>query len=192
MRQILNIRQTDRVENYTEKFNHLRHQILLHDPNTSEVFFVERYIAGLSDEIRSVVLLRMPEDVDTASMLALLQETEQENIRQHHHSFKSSSKYNYMAGGAAEKAKFPVRADDTKRPDKPRWDDKLESLRAYRKSKGECFTCGEKWSRTHKCPDKIPLHILEELLDVLPPGGEASTESPDDMSSEDECQHPDF
>jgi hypothetical protein len=186
MRQILNIHQTDTVENYTEKFNHLCHQILLHDPNTSEVFFVERYIAGLSDEIRSVVLLRMPEDVDTASMLALLQETEQENIRQHHHSFKSSSKYNYKAGGAAEKAKFPVRADDTKRPDKPRWDDKLESLCAYRKSKGECFTCGEKWSRTHKCPDKIPLHILEELLDVLPPGGEASTESPGDMSSEDE------
>jgi hypothetical protein len=57
MRQILNLRQTDTVESYTEKFNHLRHQILLHDPNTSEVFFVERYIAGLSDEIRSAVLL---------------------------------------------------------------------------------------------------------------------------------------
>jgi hypothetical protein len=80
MRQILTIRQTDTVELYTEKFNCLCHQILLHDPNTSEVFFVERYIAGLSDELCSTMLLRLPEDVDTASMLALLQETEQKNL----------------------------------------------------------------------------------------------------------------
>jgi hypothetical protein len=33
MRQILTIKQTSTVEAYTEKFNNLRHQILLHDPN---------------------------------------------------------------------------------------------------------------------------------------------------------------
>jgi hypothetical protein len=43
------------------------------------VFFVERYIARLSDELCSTVLLRLPEDV-AASMLALLQENEQENL----------------------------------------------------------------------------------------------------------------
>jgi hypothetical protein len=70
MRQILTIRHTDMVELYTKKFNCLCHQILLHDPNTSVVFFVERYIAGLSDELCSTVLLRLLEDEDTASMLA--------------------------------------------------------------------------------------------------------------------------
>jgi hypothetical protein len=185
MRQILTIRQMDTIENYTEKFNHLRHEILMHDPNTSEVFFVERYIASLSDELRSAVLLRMPEDIDTASMLAMLQKSEQENLRQQHHSYKASSRYSYKASASGEKAKFPARVDDTKKPDKPRWDDKLEALRAYRKSKGECFTCGEKWSNTHKCPAQVPLHVLEELLDVLPLG-EAGVDSPDDMSSDDE------
>jgi hypothetical protein len=40
-RQILTIRQVGTVAEYTEKFNHLKHQILLHDPSTSEVFFAE-------------------------------------------------------------------------------------------------------------------------------------------------------
>jgi hypothetical protein len=72
MRQILTICQTDTVATYTEKFNHLKHQILLHDPSMSEVFFVERFIAGLADELRAAVLLHLPEDVDTASLLAML------------------------------------------------------------------------------------------------------------------------
>jgi hypothetical protein len=66
----------------------------------------------------------------------------------------------------------------------PRWDDKLEALHSFRKSKGLCFTCGEKWSRTHKCPTQVPLHVLEELLDALPP--RRDTNSDDDMSSGDE------
>jgi hypothetical protein len=99
----------------------------MHDPNTSEVFFVERYIAGLSDELRSAVLLRMPEDIDTASMLALLQESKQENIRQQQ-SYKAASKYSYRASGSSEKAKFPAWAEEVKKPDKHRWDDKLEAM----------------------------------------------------------------
>lgn len=23
------------------------------------------------------------------------------------------------------------------------------------------------WSNTHKCPDQVPLHVIEELLDAL-------------------------
>jgi hypothetical protein len=84
MRQILTISQVGTVAEYTKKFNHLKHQILLHDPSTSEVFFVEHFIAGLSNELCSYVLLHLPEDVDTASLLARLQEIEQEHHRQQH------------------------------------------------------------------------------------------------------------
>ena len=76
MRQILALKQVDTVEVYTVKFKHLQHQILMHDPSTSEVFFVERYVAGLSDDLRSSVLLHLLGDVDTASLLAHMQETE--------------------------------------------------------------------------------------------------------------------
>jgi hypothetical protein len=27
--------------------------------------------------------------------------------------------------------------------------------------------CGEKWSKQHQCPQQVPLHIIEELLEVL-------------------------
>lgn len=45
--------------------------------------------------------------------------------------------------------------------------EKLEALRSYRKAKNLCITCGDPWARGHKCPDKVPLHIMEELLEVL-------------------------
>jgi hypothetical protein len=44
---------------------------------------------------------------------------------------------------------------------------KFDSLRAQRRAKGECFKCGEKYSPTHKCPDKVQLHVLEEILESL-------------------------
>ncbi|KAF0907290.1 hypothetical protein E2562_015791 [Oryza meyeriana var. granulata] len=34
-------------------------------------------------------------------------------------------------------------------------DDKLAALKAYRKAKGLCFTCGERWGRDHKCAQQI-------------------------------------
>ena len=185
MRQILAIRQVDSVEVYTEKFKHLQHQILLHDPSTTDVFFVERYIAGLSDDLRSAVLLHLPVDVDTASLLAQLQETEQEAMR-HHHSSRSQSRSTYRAYTAPDKAKPTSRAEDSKKGDAPRWDAKLEELRSFRKAKGLCFTCGDKWSRTHKCPAQVPLHVLEELLDVLPMADEKGGEHSGDASSDED------
>jgi hypothetical protein len=31
-------------------------------------------------------------------------------------------------------------------------DDKWAALRAFRRAKGLCVKCAEKWSREHKCP----------------------------------------
>jgi hypothetical protein len=77
------------------------------------------------------------------------------------------------------------RVEESKRPETPRWDDKLEALRAFRHSKGLYFTCGDKWSRTHKCPSQVPLHVPEELLDVLPTES-GIDDNGDSASSEDE------
>jgi hypothetical protein len=46
-------------------------------------------------------------------------------------------------------------------------EDKLRSLLAYHKSKGLCYKCGKKWSKTHVCPAQVPLHIMEEVLDMM-------------------------
>lgn len=60
MRQMMVLGQTSTVDAYTSKFNTLRHQILLEDPYTSEVLFVERYLAGLRGNIRTAVTLHCP------------------------------------------------------------------------------------------------------------------------------------
>lgn len=60
-------------------------------------------------------------------------------------------------------------------------DEKLSALKAYRKSKGLCFTCEERWSKEHKCANSVQLHVVQELLEVIHPGQESSPE--DDTSS---------
>src|SRR4051812_48457359 len=34
-------------------------------------------------------------------------------------------------------------------------DDRLKTLRAYRRARGLCFTCGEKWSPNHACSSTV-------------------------------------
>lgn len=46
-------------------------------------------------------------------------------------------------------------------------EDKLASLRDFRRKNGLCFKCGGKWDKNHKCPAQILIHVLEELLDAL-------------------------
>lgn len=46
----------------------------------------------------------------------------------------------------------------------PRTDDgKLSALKAYRRAKGLCFKCGERWSQSHRCSANVPLHVVEEM-----------------------------
>ena len=51
---------------------------------------------------------------------------------------------------------------------KPKWEDKWTTLRAQRRAQGLCMKCGEKWGRNHKCPEKVSLHVLEEVMEIFP------------------------
>jgi hypothetical protein len=44
---------------------------------------------------------------------------------------------------------------------------KVSALKSYRKARGLCFTCGEKWAPGHKCSNTVQLHVVEELLAML-------------------------
>jgi len=50
---------------------------------------------------------------------------------------------------------------------RPKWDDKLVALRSQRRAQGLCMKCGGKWVRNHKCPNQVPLHILEVFLEAM-------------------------
>jgi hypothetical protein len=50
---------------------------------------------------------------------------------------------------------------------KTKWESKLSALQTQRRKMGLCIKCGDKWGRNHTCPAQIPLHIMEELWDVV-------------------------
>lgn len=116
--------------------------------------------------------------MQSASTLALLQEEELEASRkkgftlsEHWDSSKHTSKSSY-----SDKGKLPVRKDDLDKESKSDKEDKLSALVAHRRKLGLCFKCGEKWSHAHKCPQHIPLHVLEEILDAIEPVDDTSDE----------------
>lgn len=50
------------------------------------------------------------------------------------------------------------------------------ALRAFRRARGLCFTCGEKWDPQHKCGQTVQLHVVQELVEMLQ-GDETEPES---------------
>lgn len=44
---------------------------------------------------------------------------------------------------------------------------KFQKLKSYRRTKGLCFKCGEKWNPTHKCSTTVPLNVVEELWQLI-------------------------
>jgi hypothetical protein len=42
-------------------------------------------------------------------------------------------------------------------------DNKLATLKVYRRAKGLCFKCGEKWGHNHRCSTSVPLFVVEEM-----------------------------
>jgi hypothetical protein len=46
-------------------------------------------------------------------------------------------------------------------------DEKLSSMKAYRRARGLCDRCAEKWSPGHRCSPTVQLHVLEEMWQLL-------------------------
>jgi hypothetical protein len=72
MRQILALKQPGSVAEYIEKFEDLRHQMLLHDPSAINVFFVANFLDGLKYDIPFVITIHRPQDMDTVCAFALM------------------------------------------------------------------------------------------------------------------------
>jgi hypothetical protein len=171
MKQLDNLRQTSSVTEYHAKFEQLAHSILLYNPNYDDTFLVVRFLSGLKEEIRAPIALHRPRDVDTASALALLQEEELESRRRSFtskHDYKEHSKPSSKDFTVGEKFKAMMKREDPKKVQAKTAEDRMAALLAFRRSKGLCFTCGEKWTgRNHKCPDQVPIQVIQEVMEIL-------------------------
>jgi len=74
LRQLFHIKHTSIVSDYIEKFTDLFEQLKAYNANPDKLYFTTRFVDGLREEIRSVVMVARPQDLDTACTLALLQE----------------------------------------------------------------------------------------------------------------------
>ena len=154
------------------------HQLLAHDPTMKPAMITNRFIDGLREDVRSVVLLHRPVDLDTACSLALLQEevtgdfSKKEVKRVEFLSpVKQVGKFNSVT--SPKNPSPPVSSEDrragdyTRTPNNQSLENKLSALMKFRKAKGLCYKCGLKWNPSHRCANSVPLHVVEELWQLV-------------------------
>lgn len=177
LRSFNRLKQSGTVTEFAEKFNESMHNLLAHhtwDP----MFFMTQFTDGLRSDIRAAVILHQPKNLDTTVSLACLQEEVLETMR------RETRRTEFVTGGrqpARTALPLPIppgrlpisagtRVDDRRGTDGSRasgYDDKMAALRAYRRAKGLCHTCGEKWSREHRCGPTVQLHVVQELWELM-------------------------
>lgn len=74
IRQFYAIKQINSVADYIERFENLMHHLISYSELTHPFFFLTRFVEGLRPDLRAVVLIQRPPDLNTACSLALLQE----------------------------------------------------------------------------------------------------------------------
>jgi hypothetical protein len=186
IRQFYAIKQTTTVPEYIERFDVLMNHLLSYSEDTHPFYFLTRFVEGLRSDIRAVVMIQRPADLDTACSLALLQEEVSEGDsasppKQPDQRYIRVPTKNYSPPHQMAASRPPSRADDHRSSDTSRAsaDERITALRAYRCAKGLCYKCGERWSKEHTCPATVQLHIVEELLALFSTEEMTGSDSPD-------------
>jgi hypothetical protein len=168
IRHLFHAKQTSSVAAYITQFTELVDQLKAYSQSTDPLFYTMRFIDGLRADIKSIVLVLRPKDLDTACTVALLQEEAGSALQQRPG----------RSGDWSSTSRLPVTSHSATpfqpphRPDKPvqapqaSSDAKLTAIKSYRRALGLCFKCGVKWSKDHKCAPEV-LHAVEILWDSL-------------------------
>lgn len=149
--------------------------MLAYKPDLDPTFFTTRFIEGLARDIRAVVMIQRPNDLETAVSLALLQEEiEDDEPKLPNKTMASRPMHKPFSSGA----NFTRHNQVSDNPSAHTVSNNLSTLKAYRKARGLCFTCGEKFVPGHKCSTTVKLHVVEELLAFIHTPEPASDQSP--------------
>lgn len=170
-----------------ERFCELVDQLASYGSKTDPLYYTMRFVDGLQHDIKSAVLVQHPGDLDTACVLAKLQEEVAESGRRRdvrRGEFSGSFKPEFSLPKPALKAPLPLPppprkvdksspssiAEDRRGTDGARvrsTDDKIAAMRAYRRARGLCMKCAEKWSYGHQCAPTVQLNALQELWELF-------------------------
>jgi hypothetical protein len=181
VRRLIHISQTSSVEDYVTRFAELMDQITAYEINPDQTHYTTKFIDGLQPGVRILVAIQQPRDLDTAYSLALLYEelgeecgpviSEQPSLSPNNRfsqptvSMQSKTPPQPPARWVSPKVEEKRKAESQKGSAEEKW----QSLRAYRRAKNLCFTCGDKYHREHRCKNTVPLHIVQEMVDYMQP-----------------------
>jgi len=137
-----------------------------------------RFVDGLKDEIRVVVLVHRPSSMDAACSLALLQEevlSDSSSTESHstsgHSGFRARSFKRQWSAPHTPRVQTAVSNATPVKPVEPAKlsgvEEKLQNIKNYRRAKGLCFKCGDKWNPNHKCSTTVSLNLVEEMWQLI-------------------------
>jgi len=144
------------------------------------MYYTIRFIDGLRPDIRATVLVQRPSTLDTACSLALLQEEVASPARPRD-PCRPEAGFQWKPPPPRTPLPLPAPPRIDKQPssalaapeagspivsDKPAAD-KFAALKAYRRARGLCDRCAERWRPGHKCAPSVQLHVVQELIDLL-------------------------
>lgn len=170
LRLLFRIRQDGKVAEYIEKFSTLVDQLSAYERVSDPLYFATRFVEGLRPDIRAVVLIQRPADLDTACSLALLQEEVSEPLKRWEFSKSDyGARPSYRGVPAVSDRVVPSHIPEIKSAPALHQsaEDKFKALRAYRRAKGLCDRCAEKWSKGHTCSTTVHLHAMQEVLELF-------------------------
>lgn len=72
--QFYDTKQTSTVVEYVERFDALMNHLLSYSEAIHPLYFLTRFVEGLREDIRAVVIIQQPVDLDAACRSVLLQE----------------------------------------------------------------------------------------------------------------------
>ena len=154
IRQFYTLRQTSSVADYIERFENLMNHLISYSDAIHPLYFLARFVEGLRADIRAVVMVQRPPDLDSACALSLLQEEVAEGVPKDHQRLpefrcpQNASKVGVPLPLPPPRTTVPAVAEDRRGTDASRAGQdsgKLATLRVYRRARGFCFKCGERW-----------------------------------------------
>jgi hypothetical protein len=159
LRRLYRIAKTCTVEDYVQRFSALVDQISAYDTNPDQLNYLTRFLDGLKSGVHALVAIQQPADLDAAYTMALFYEELGDGCTPWNivPTPVQSSRCTFSASLPALLPPQPPAkwvsstVEERKQTDPGRFsvDDKWSSLRAYRRSKGLCFICDERWSKKH-------------------------------------------
>lgn len=185
IRKLYKLVQTSSVEEYVNQFAELIDQLAAYESTPDVLHYVTRFIEGLKPAVRLLVAVQLPQDLETAYNIALVQGEVGDGLTTLNASVsvprRTTASPHFHPGHSDDRRSVEsVKPVDSVKSS----EDKLIALRNYRRAKGLCFTCGEKYSRDHKCQSTVQLHVVQEMVDFFMSTGDISSppsEVSDDM-----------